>query len=176
MAVAILRSGRTYDELFERLQPVAPEFVDFLADGLWRSGGSPFARRSTCAGSHPVGWAIVGASAFNDGFAGISLRPVVGSSWGPALRCFYCGRQQPSTKMRGGYVEFMQRTHPDAPLPPVYVADGVLEDEREKREQLGDEMFFRVLSEDWVRLGCRRRRRGTTASRSSGPRRRAGPG
>lgn len=47
----------------------------------------------------------------------------------------------------GGYVEHLRELHPDAPLPAVYVADGILEDARTKREQLGDDVFFRILSE-----------------------------
>lgn len=47
----------------------------------------------------------------------------------------------------GGYVEHIRRLHPDAPLPSVYVADGILDDARTKRVELGDEVFFRLLSE-----------------------------
>ena len=47
----------------------------------------------------------------------------------------------------GGYVTHMRELHPNAPLPAVYVADGVLDDSRTKRTQLGDEVFFRILSE-----------------------------
>lgn len=38
--------------------------------------------------------AIVGASVYNDGYAGISLRAVVGDSWGAALVRFRGGRQR----------------------------------------------------------------------------------
>ena len=47
----------------------------------------------------------------------------------------------------GGYVEHLRQLHPDAPLPAVYVADGILDDAQTKRTQLGDETFFRILSE-----------------------------
>lgn len=47
----------------------------------------------------------------------------------------------------GGYVEHIRAVHPEASLPAVYIADGVLEDSVKKREQLGDEVFFRLLSE-----------------------------
>jgi hypothetical protein len=47
----------------------------------------------------------------------------------------------------GGYVEHLGVLHPDAPLPAVYIADGILDDARNKRTQLDDEVFFRILSE-----------------------------
>ncbi|MGA2528896.1 MAG: phage resistance protein [Acidimicrobiales bacterium] len=47
----------------------------------------------------------------------------------------------------GGYVEYVRALHPDSPLPAVYVADGILADARIKRVELGDETFFRLLSE-----------------------------
>jgi len=47
----------------------------------------------------------------------------------------------------GGYVEHLMRLHPDAPLPAVYVSDGIVDDSRTKRRELGDEVFFRILSE-----------------------------
>lgn len=50
----------------------------------------------------------------------------------------------------GGYVEHLQRLHPEAPLPPVYVADGIVNDAVRKRQQLGDDTFFRVLSDGEV--------------------------
>jgi hypothetical protein len=50
----------------------------------------------------------------------------------------------------GGYVDHVRKLHPEAPLPAVYVADGILDDARVKREDLGDDVFFRVLSEGEV--------------------------
>lgn len=47
----------------------------------------------------------------------------------------------------GGYVEYVQRMHPDRGLPAVYVSDGIVDDSRTKRAELGDEAFFRVLSD-----------------------------
>lgn len=47
----------------------------------------------------------------------------------------------------GGYVEHLRSLHPDASLPAVYVADGILDDAHLKRTELGDEPFFRILSE-----------------------------
>ncbi len=46
----------------------------------------------------------------------------------------------------GGDVEPMRRLHPDAPFPPVCVADAIVEDARRKRTELGDDVFG-VLSE-----------------------------
>jgi hypothetical protein len=47
----------------------------------------------------------------------------------------------------GGYVDFMRRTHPQAPIPGVYLAAGLFQDARALRERMGDEQFFATLSE-----------------------------
>lgn len=47
----------------------------------------------------------------------------------------------------GGYVEFIRRTHPDAPIPGVYRAEGLFQDAENLRKQMGDEQFFTILSE-----------------------------
>src|SRR5690606_41005304 len=45
----------------------------------------------------------------------------------------------------GGYVRTVRRPHPDASVPPVYRADGLLADARELRARLGDEKFIADL-------------------------------
>ncbi len=47
----------------------------------------------------------------------------------------------------GGYVEFIRRTHSDAPIPGVYRAEGLFQDAENLRKQMGDERFFTLLSE-----------------------------
>lgn len=47
----------------------------------------------------------------------------------------------------GGYVDFIRRTHPDAPIPGVYLADGLFKDAQALRETMGDATFFNKLSE-----------------------------
>ena len=47
----------------------------------------------------------------------------------------------------GGYVEFIRRAHPDAPIPGVYLAEGLFQDAENLRRQMGDERFFATLSE-----------------------------
>ncbi len=47
----------------------------------------------------------------------------------------------------GGYVDFIRRTHPDAPIPGVYLAEGLFRDAQALRERMGDEAFFSALSE-----------------------------
>jgi hypothetical protein len=59
----------------------------------------------------------------------------------------------------GDYVEYVRLLHPEAPLPAVYLSDGMLADAELKRTELGDEVFFRILSEgdvddDWGDLGA----------------------
>jgi len=48
----------------------------------------------------------------------------------------------------GGYVDFIRRTHPQAPIPGVYLAEGLFQDARALRARMGDAQFFTTLSED----------------------------
>jgi hypothetical protein len=47
----------------------------------------------------------------------------------------------------GGYVKYVRALHPTAPTPPVYVAQGIVENAIELRHRLGDEAFFAALNE-----------------------------
>ncbi len=47
----------------------------------------------------------------------------------------------------GGYVDFIRRTHPEAPIPGVYLAEGLFRDAQALRERIGDAHFFATLSE-----------------------------
>jgi hypothetical protein len=47
----------------------------------------------------------------------------------------------------GGYVEFIRRVHPDAPIPGVYLAEGLFRDAANLRKQMGDDRFFGTLGE-----------------------------
>ena len=46
----------------------------------------------------------------------------------------------------GGYADFMGRTHPDAPTPPVFLAEGLLKNAEQLRENMGDAKFFEMLN------------------------------
>lgn len=46
----------------------------------------------------------------------------------------------------GNYVEFMRRTHPDAPVPPVYASAAIIRQAIDERANYGDELFFRRLN------------------------------
>jgi len=59
----------------------------------------------------------------------------------------FVGAESMEQVVLGGYVEHIREVHPDAPLPAVYVADNILSDSQVKRTELGDDVFFRVLSE-----------------------------
>ena len=59
----------------------------------------------------------------------------------------FVGAESIEQVILGGYVEHIRELHPGVALPPVYVADGILADARNKRAQLGDDVFFRVLGE-----------------------------
>src|SRR5580704_12444267 len=47
----------------------------------------------------------------------------------------------------GGYVEFIRRVHPDAPIPGVYLAEGLFRDAENLRAQMGDDRFFGALGQ-----------------------------
>jgi hypothetical protein len=46
----------------------------------------------------------------------------------------------------GGYADFMGRTHPNAPTPPVFLAEGLLKNAEQLRENMGDAKFFEMLN------------------------------
>lgn len=57
------------------------------------------------------------------------------------------GAHDMETGVLGNYVEFMRRTHPQAPTPPVYVSAAIIDQARAERANYGDEPFFRRLNE-----------------------------
>jgi hypothetical protein len=46
----------------------------------------------------------------------------------------------------GGYVDFIRRTHPKAPIPGVFLAEKLFDDARHLRDTMGDEAFFGRLN------------------------------
>jgi hypothetical protein len=52
----------------------------------------------------------------------------------------------------GGYVDFIRRTHPNAPIPGVFLAEKLFDDARHLRDTMGDEPFF-----DRLLTGAQRR-------------------
>ncbi len=97
----------------------------------------------------------------------------------------FIGKKSMEQAVLGGYVDHLRAVHPDAPLPAVYVADLLLDDARAKRDELGDDVFFRMLSrgevaDEWGEDGAgwdavastrqwRRARRRSTVSSWSAP-------
>ncbi|MGA1133202.1 MAG: DUF6079 family protein [Prochlorotrichaceae cyanobacterium] len=57
------------------------------------------------------------------------------------------GAQDMESGILGGYVDFILRTHPEAPIPAVYRAEGLFQDAQSLRESMGDEAFFKVLND-----------------------------
>lgn len=49
-------------------------------------------------------------------------------------------------RLLGGYVDRIRELHPDAPPPPVYRSDALLEDARNMRSSVGDQAFFAMLN------------------------------
>jgi hypothetical protein len=47
----------------------------------------------------------------------------------------------------GGYVDFIRRVRPNAPIPGVYLAEGLFRDAENLRKQMGDDRFFGTLGE-----------------------------
>jgi hypothetical protein len=47
----------------------------------------------------------------------------------------------------GGYVDFVRRVHPKAPIPGVYLAEGLFKDASALRQRMGDDAFFAAMSE-----------------------------
>jgi hypothetical protein len=47
----------------------------------------------------------------------------------------------------GGYVDYIRRHHPDAPIPGVYKAERLFQDAENLRQTMGDEAFFTKLNE-----------------------------
>lgn len=56
------------------------------------------------------------------------------------------GAHDMETGILGNYVEFMRRTHPDAPTPPVYVSVAIINQANAERANYGDEPFFKRLN------------------------------
>ncbi|MEO0769835.1 MAG: phage resistance protein, partial [Cyanobacteria bacterium J06649_4] len=46
----------------------------------------------------------------------------------------------------GGYVDYIRRNHPDAPIPGVYLGEGLFSDAQKLRQKMGDENFFAALN------------------------------
>ena len=68
------------------------------------------------------------------------------------------GAQNMEAGILGGYADFIRRTHPDAPIPGVYLAEGLFADAQGLRRSMGDAAFFTHLNQgiaggsDWGEL------------------------
>ncbi|TYQ28695.1 phage resistance protein [Pseudanabaena sp. UWO311] len=56
------------------------------------------------------------------------------------------GSENMESCILGGYVDFIRRTHPEAPIPGVYLAEGMFQDAANLRSQMGDVAFFAALN------------------------------
>ena len=56
------------------------------------------------------------------------------------------GSRNMESAILGGYVDYVQSQHPDAPLPGVYLADEIFDNAKQLRERLGDDTFFEDLN------------------------------
>lgn len=55
------------------------------------------------------------------------------------------GAESMEAGVLGGYVEYIRKLHPEAPLPGIYLDDSLLADAKKLRESMGDEAFFANL-------------------------------
>jgi hypothetical protein len=58
------------------------------------------------------------------------------------------GARDVESGILGGYVDFVRCMHPDAPIPGVYLAEGLFKDAGNLRRTMGDEAFLAKLNED----------------------------
>jgi len=58
------------------------------------------------------------------------------------------GEHDMESGILGGYVDFMRRTHPEAPIAGVYRAEGLFRDAENLRQRMGDAQFFAALNKD----------------------------
>ena len=56
------------------------------------------------------------------------------------------GARSMESAILGHYVEHVQRLHPGAPIPGVYLAERLFDDARRTRQRMGDEAFFAELN------------------------------
>lgn len=57
------------------------------------------------------------------------------------------GARDMESGILGQYAEFVRKTHPDAPVPGFYLAEGLFKDARDMRLRMGDAAFFGQLNE-----------------------------
>jgi len=57
------------------------------------------------------------------------------------------GSRDMESGILGGYVEFIRKNHPEAPIPGVYLAEGLFRDAQNLREKMGDTPFFNALND-----------------------------
>lgn len=81
------------------------------------------------------------------------LAPVVDrhNQWTQQKRCLLVpyhmiGAKDLTSAILGGYVNYVTRLHPTAPIPGVYLADKIFKDAQNLRDRLGDEEFFKQLN------------------------------
>ena len=63
------------------------------------------------------------------------------------------GARDMESAILGQYADFVRKLHPDAPVPGFYLAEGLFEDARRMREQIGDTAFFSNLNEVTAETG-----------------------
>ena len=57
------------------------------------------------------------------------------------------GKHDMESGVLGNYVSFIRKTHPDAPIPPVYVSATIIGQAEAERASYGDLPFFKRLNE-----------------------------
>jgi hypothetical protein len=73
------------------------------------------------------------------------------NAWVPGMKFLLVpyhmiGAHDMESGILGGYADFVRRAHPEAPIPGVYLAEGLFRDARGLLETMGDEAFFARLN------------------------------
>lgn len=90
--------------------------------------------------------------------------PWVGAKKLAQLPIHMLGAQDIESKIFGTYVRWVAERHPEAPVPPLYVDEGLFEDARRLRERMGDEKFFADLNGGVAQTAARWGKRAATAT------------
>ena len=110
-------------------------------DGSFGSGKSHFmAVLALMLADDPTPWSRAELHALR------TPHPWIGHSKLVQLPIHMLDAQDTESKILGTYVRWVAEQHPDAPVPAVYVDEGLFEDARRLRARMGDDAFFAELN------------------------------
>lgn len=124
--------------------------------GSFGSGKSHFmALLDLMVDGHPAPWRREDFHVLRDKHPWLGKKKVL------QLPIHMLGAQDMESKILGTYVQWVAEHHPDAPVPAVFVDEGLFDDARGLRSTLGDDAFFTKLNggvqkarQGWGQLGA----------------------